>query len=34
LQTRVPPVKLPEPCFTPLSIDGWIRTVMGLSSFA
>src|SRR3981189_1703226 len=24
LQTRVPPAKLPEPFFTPLSIDGWI----------
>src|SRR6201987_3776514 len=24
LQTRVPPAKLPEPFFTPLSTDGWI----------
>src|ERR1700730_12092950 len=24
LQTSVPPVKLPEPFFTPLSTDGWI----------
>src|SRR6185312_160609 len=24
LQARVPPVKLEEPCFTPLSTDGWI----------
>src|SRR4051812_43881028 len=32
LQTSVPPVKLPEPGFTPLSIDGCIRTVMVLSS--
>jgi len=24
LQTRVPPVKLPEPFLTPLSTDGWI----------
>src|SRR5258707_13591090 len=24
LQTKVPPAKLPEPCFTPLSTDGWI----------
>jgi hypothetical protein len=24
LQTSVPPAKLPEPFFTPLSIDGWI----------
>src|SRR5258708_384343 len=24
LQTRVPPAKLPDPCLTPLSIDGWI----------
>src|SRR3979409_1992380 len=24
LQTRVPPVKVPEPFFTPLSTDGWI----------
>jgi len=24
LQTSVPPVKLPEPCLTPLSMDGWI----------
>src|ERR1700730_12425926 len=23
LQTRVPPAKLPEPFFTPLSTDGW-----------
>src|SRR3981081_1034153 len=32
LQTSVPPVKLPEPGFTPLSIDGCIRTVIGHSS--
>src|SRR3981081_3489814 len=32
LQTSVPPIKLPEPGFTPLSIDGCIRTVMGQSS--
>src|SRR6478609_6938778 len=32
LQTRVPPAKLPEPFFTPLSIDGWRLTVMDLSS--
>src|ERR1700759_628760 len=24
LHTRVPPVKLEAPCFTPLSSDGWI----------
>src|SRR5581483_2098348 len=24
LQTSVPPVKLPEPFFTPLSTEGWI----------
>src|SRR5437763_3466408 len=24
LQTRVPPAKLPEPCFTPLSTEGWV----------
>src|SRR3979411_1230763 len=24
LQNRVAPAKLPEPCLTPLSIDGWI----------
>src|SRR3954464_10741818 len=24
LQTRVPPAKLPDPFFTPLSTDGWI----------
>ncbi|MGY3444124.1 hypothetical protein ACVW17_004125 [Bradyrhizobium sp. USDA 4473] len=24
LQTSVPPAKLPEPCLTPLSTDGWI----------
>src|SRR3569833_4213093 len=24
LQTSVPPEKLEEPCFTPLSTDGWI----------
>jgi hypothetical protein len=32
LQTRVPPAKLPEPRLIPLSIDGWIATVIGLSS--
>src|SRR5258708_25519938 len=32
LQTRVPPAKLPEPFFTPLSTDGWICAVMGVSS--
>src|ERR1700757_3423321 len=30
LQTRVPPAKLPEPRFTPLSIAGWMLAVMGL----
>src|SRR5580700_5931370 len=28
LQTSVPPGKLSEPFFTPVSIDGWICTVM------
>src|ERR1700744_2569406 len=29
LQTSVPPVKLEEPCFTPLSTDGWIVSAIG-----
>jgi len=28
----VPPAKLPLPCLTPLSIEGWSATVMGRSS--
>src|SRR5579883_794217 len=32
LQTRVPPAKVPEPFFTPLSTDGWMWTVIGQSS--
>src|SRR3954468_9626870 len=29
LHTSVPPVKLEEPCFTPLSTDGWIVSAIG-----
>src|ERR1700759_2759162 len=32
LQTRVPPVKLEEPCFTPLSTDGWIVSAICMFS--
>src|SRR5262245_9572031 len=32
LQVRVPPVKLCEPGFTPLSTDGWIAFAIVLSS--
>src|ERR1700731_3390795 len=28
LQVRVPPAKSFDPCFTPLSTDGWIETAM------
>src|SRR6478609_3485248 len=29
--TWVPPVKLEEPCFTPLSTDGWIVSAIAIS---
>src|ERR1700761_1003553 len=31
LQTSVPPVKLEDPCFTPLSTDGWIVSAIAFS---